>query len=269
MLDDFHLTITRMAAWAPGLVTRNDWKSWAAAGSELDYSSDQTPDLSFLPSMVRRRCKPHSRIVLHLAYRCLTLPEFSSTPLILASRYGDSELTLSLLKDLSQGTALSPTQFGLSVHNASLGTLSQLVLSHAPASAMAAGPFTFEHGLLEALSQLGQADSGPDAKVLLLIVESSLPQLFYQASDKMHECFGMGLVLQRTGAGVELSLEATRTESKEETRAGGQAGSRFLRWLALEESEPFRLTPALPLKLIRHQSKLIDDIFQDRVLEDA
>jgi hypothetical protein len=84
-----------------------------------------------------------------------------------------------LLSDLVRADPLSPTGFGLAVHNASAGLFSIARTDRANLAALAAGASTIEHGVIEACSLL--ADGA--AAVLLVAYEQPLPPVFTRFED--------------------------------------------------------------------------------------
>ena len=79
---------------------------------------------------------------------------------------------LELLGELAHDQALSPTAFGLAVHNASAGLFSIARADRANHIALAGAGATIEHGVLEACALL--ADGA--AHVLLVAYDCPLPQ---------------------------------------------------------------------------------------------
>ena len=69
-----------------------------------------------MPAMMRRRLNRVGRMACHVAYGSDNGQ--TADAIVFASRYGDTDKTLSLLGDLVKGEPLSPTGFGMSVHNA-------------------------------------------------------------------------------------------------------------------------------------------------------
>jgi hypothetical protein len=85
------------------------------------------------------------------------------------------------MSDLAGNVALSPTSFGLSVHNAAAGLFSIARGDHANHVALAAGPSSVEHAVIEACGLL--ADGAPMA--LLVVYDCPLPTV-YAAFDTGH-----------------------------------------------------------------------------------
>jgi len=126
------------------------------------------PDVAFVEPLQRRRLSRLARAFCHCAQRIT--PE-GDVRVVFASRHGEAERTLTILRDLAAAAEVSPTLFSLSVHNAVPGIWSILKGNRAAACALAAGPETFGWGLVEALAALG---AGP-APVLFVYADDRLP----------------------------------------------------------------------------------------------
>lgn len=106
------------SVWLPGL---NPGMNPLSILSSAKPDSIEVPKLAFLPLMQRRRLSSLGRVVLSTLY-----PLFdkygrgnnSPSSVILASRWGDIQLTVKALEELSSEKTLSPTGFSTSVHNA-------------------------------------------------------------------------------------------------------------------------------------------------------
>jgi hypothetical protein len=81
--------------------------------------------------MLRRRAGFLSKMALEVAYQCLG--EQIDVPTVFCSRHGEAARSVDLLLDLAKGEPLSPTSFGLSVHNATGGLFSIARRDHANA----------------------------------------------------------------------------------------------------------------------------------------
>ncbi|WP_374675214.1 beta-ketoacyl synthase chain length factor [Ideonella sp.] len=155
-------------AWAPGLERREQWGAWAGQPARVpDAVPSIAAPVAGMPPMVRRRLNPLGRMAADVAYQLLG-PQSASPPgacpVVFASRYGDAERALALLAEAARGEPLSPTAFGLSVHNAIGATCSIARGDRDNHTALAAGPATAALGLLEAAALL--ADGAPEAAVV-------------------------------------------------------------------------------------------------------
>jgi hypothetical protein len=174
-MNEVRFSIASQAAWAPGVETAEAWSIWASAPHAFDQGKE--PAVSDMPAMLRRRAGFLGKMALEVAYRCLA--GRTGIPTVFCSRHGEVARSVELLTDLSRDTALSPTNFGLAVHNASAGLFSIARADKANHIALAAGRSSIEHAVIEACSLL--ADGEPE--VLLVAYDNCLPQLFEGFED--------------------------------------------------------------------------------------
>ncbi len=109
----------------------------------------ETPDVSAIPPLARRRLSPLQKIYFALASRVETSPAALA---VFASRDGEDSLTRRLVDDFNADGSVSPHRFSTSVYNAAPGLWSVHTRNRAPYTAVAAGADTIEAGLLEALA---------------------------------------------------------------------------------------------------------------------
>lgn len=131
------------------------------------------PDVAYVAPLFRRRLGKLAKGMLHCAGRLC--PEPMDMRVVFASRHGEMERTVSVLRDLAQGGEISPTLFSLSVHNSVAGLWSILKENHAPSTALAAGPESFAWGLLDAFAALQET---PAQTVLYVFGDDRLPELY-------------------------------------------------------------------------------------------
>lgn len=101
-------------------------------------------------------------------------------PVVWASRYGDAQRSLDLLREQAEGEPLSPTSFALSVHNAIGAQHSIARRMTGNALCVAAGQATVEAGLIECLGLLAEGAS----RVLLVCYDAPLPDEYAQFQDE-------------------------------------------------------------------------------------
>ncbi|MBQ6136896.1 MAG: beta-ketoacyl synthase chain length factor [Kiritimatiellae bacterium] len=136
------------------------------------------PDVSFVPPMERRRLTMVEKAAIAVAHR--TLEQYAESrglpsgpvgmPVVFASRWGEIGTTLKLMRQMHDEGEMSPAGFSNSVHNAAPGHLSLLLGDKAPYTAVAAGPDSYEMGLLEASMQPGP--------VLFVYAEEETPEMY-------------------------------------------------------------------------------------------
>ncbi|MBK0416821.1 beta-ketoacyl synthase chain length factor [Chromobacterium haemolyticum] len=182
------LAIRRWAAWMPGRESAADWAQRPLQKAEAPVAY---PDCRFVDASQRRRLSPLARICLHLAQACAA--DVPAAKLVFASRHGEVNRTHLMLEDIAADSPVSPTVFGLSVHNAIAGMLSLLRRDASAASAVAAGEQTLGYGLLEAALE---AAADPSQPVLLLFADLPLLPFYQGADDSLDQPQGLALLLQ-------------------------------------------------------------------------
>ena len=173
--NEVTFSIARHAAWAPGVTSPQAWAAWADAPWTIEAGEE--PKVAAMPAMLRRRAGFLGRMALEVAYACLG--DEADVPTVFCSRHGEVGRAITLLGDLARGEPLSPTSFGLAVHNASAGLFSIARADRANHIALAAGPSTIEHAVIEACGLL--ADGAP--MVLLVACDEPLPALLSSFED--------------------------------------------------------------------------------------
>lgn len=193
----FEFVILDWAAYADGLTQPSEWLAWALGPPVLPAKQvEVVPPLTEMPAMMRRRVDRLGRLACQVAYWCQ--PSAAQVPMVFASRYGDAARSLSLLGDLVQGQALSPTGFGLSVHNAVSALYSIARGDTQNTVVVAAGRATVEAALVEAMALL--ADGAPE--VLVVVYEAPLPGDYavFQDEDPCEYAWAWRIALPQLGA---------------------------------------------------------------------
>jgi len=181
-------SIARHAAWAPGVTSPSQWADWAREPWPLAVGAE--PKVAAMPAMLRRRAGFLGRMALEVAYECVG--QHADVPTVFCSRHGEVSRSVELLGDLARGEPLSPTAFGLAVHNASAGLFSIARADRANHVALAAGAATIEHAVIEACGQL--ADGAP--MVLLVACDMPLPAPYeaFEDCDEQPFAFAWAMV---------------------------------------------------------------------------
>jgi hypothetical protein len=181
-------SIAAHAAWAPGVETREAWLAWAHSPSVI--AGHNEPAVDAMPAMLRRRAGSLGKMALEVAYACLG--QRTDVPSVFCSRHGEVSRSVNLLSDLAQGLPLSPTTFGLSVHNATGGLFSIARGDRANTIAVAAGQSSVEHAVIEACGVL--ADGAPS--VLLVVYDCPLPSIFSSFEDDQGQAYAWAWLMQ-------------------------------------------------------------------------
>lgn len=152
------------------------------------------PPLAGIDPMLRRRAGRLGRLALEPLLSCGAV----DLPVVFCSRHGEAQRSVGLLRSLSAGEPLSPTEFSLAVHNAIGGLHSIASGSRVPVTAIAGGASSPAQGLIEAFAQLD--DATPE--VALVVYDSPLPQPYDRDDDESGVAFGWTWVLARASEGA-------------------------------------------------------------------
>jgi hypothetical protein len=148
-----------------------------------------------IPPAIRRRMGRLER----LAARCtlgVLQDDVPTDELVFASRYGNPETLLTLLRGLSTRELLSPMGFSGSVHNAVPGLAGQIRKERLSHTAVAAGPDSFLAGLVECWTRLA---TGECRDVTFTFADLRLPDA-YRPFEQEEETTGLVLALRLRAA---------------------------------------------------------------------
>jgi len=199
-MNNVTLAIKSWAAWAPGIESQSDWHEWAN-GRRL-IGDEGSPSLTEVPAMLRRRLSRQGKMALWTAYQLIQHSD--NLPCVFSSQHGDVLRTLGLLGDLAEDESLSPTAFGLSVHNAISGIHSIAHKEHNNITAISAGPDGICAALLEARAMINEKST---SEVLCVIYEEPLPPLFANTlTHPSQPSAASFLVTASQGTKIEISL---------------------------------------------------------------
>jgi hypothetical protein len=159
------------------LETREQWQAWAA--DPWLPRGEAGIALPEMPPMLRRRLDPLGRLAARVAYGCWP-QQALGWPVVFASRYGDATRSLEMLAELARGEMISPTAFGLSVHNAIAALVSIARGDCGNALAVAAGADSGSAALMEALALLHDGA----AEVLVVCYDAPLPGDYAAFADE-------------------------------------------------------------------------------------
>lgn len=218
--NEVSFSIARHAAWAPGVTSPARWDEWAKEPWHIALGEE--PKVGAMPAMLRRRAGLLGRMALEVAYDCLG--QQADVPTVFCSRHGEVGRAIGLLQDLARGEPLSPTAFGLAVHNASAGLFSIARADRANHIALAAGAASVEHAVIEACGLL--ADGAP--MVLLVACDEPLPALLSSFEDCDEQPYAFAWAMVPAGADpVRLSWRREDAAAAASRTPGGLEVLRF------------------------------------------
>jgi hypothetical protein len=203
--DGIKFSIASSAAWAPGVETQDDWLAWA--NGDRAITGDHDPAVKLMAPMLRRRAGFLGKMALEVAYQ--SLGNERDLPTVFCSRHGEVARSVNLLMEIAKAEPLSPTSFGLSVHNATAGLFSIARNDHTNSIALAAGQSSVEHAAIEACGLL--ADGEP--RVMLVVYDGPLPAVYGAFQDCHEQPFAWAWLMQPpTDDVVSLCWSSSRTD---------------------------------------------------------
>ena len=117
---------------------------------KISYSTGENIDLSAIPMLMRRKLSPIGKIAISTMLDCYG-ENSDDIKLVYASRYGELERVVKLIKQEHEENEISPTGFSFSVHNSTVGLFSLLKNIHSSYNSITAGENSFSLGFLDAV----------------------------------------------------------------------------------------------------------------------
>ena len=154
-----------------------------------ESDKEHLPDVSFIPPMMRRRMTDLQKIAIGVAHH--VAPENTDYQMVFASRYGEWQQTLKLIKQFHDDGEMSPAGFSNSVHNAAAGVFSVLAQNKNSYISVAAGDKTLESGVLAALMC--------DRPVLFVFAEEKSPETYNTFLELPVVAHGLAFMLKNDG----------------------------------------------------------------------
>ena len=154
-----------------------------------ETETEKLPDTSFIPAMLRRRMSAVEKIAIALAARIA--PESADYTVVFASRFGEWNQTIKLIRQFYEDKEMSPAGFSNSVHNAAMGHLSLLTHNKNSYTSIAGGTKTIETALLTALVS--------DKPVLFVYAEEKNPDEYNHMFKKPVVSHGCALFIDKNG----------------------------------------------------------------------
>lgn len=198
------VSVKNWAAWAPGLISNEDWMAWSQ--NPLLPSGADKIQATMIPPMIKRRCSHLSKMALEVSGRAMENHAIDYA--LFCSQHGEIHSSVKLLKEITDKTILSPTNFSQSVHNTSAGLFSVIYKLQQNMSSIAAGDKTFLMGTIEAVAWL---KLNPGKTILLAMFDEQLPDEYQCLKIKNNLTYAMSFILsnkQVNAPAISLSLSA-------------------------------------------------------------
>ncbi|WP_289005426.1 beta-ketoacyl synthase chain length factor [uncultured Kingella sp.] len=213
-----------IAAWHAAsnlLANMEQWRDWAQGSLKTESLPEHKPALSFLPAMQRRRLGAAARLVCEAAWDLAE--RFSGCPMVYASHDGEINRSFELWPELLKTHTVSPTSFGLSVHNALAGQWAIQRGEMQENTALATGADGLETALAEAVSLFSDGIE----RVLLVVADDPLKTEYTVAAERVPFAYALAMVIER-GDDFRLTLQTDDSERSSENYFGALDWIRFL-----------------------------------------
>ena len=170
-----------------------------------ETDGEKSPDVGFLPAMIRRRLTGVEKIGLYLAEKvCSDRNDFYT---VFASRFGEWGQTVKLIKQFYEDQEMSPAGFSSSVHNAMPGILSVVKHNTMSYTTVAAGERTVGEALTETFS-------GPKP-VLFIYAEERTPDFYRSVFPAPFDGHGVAFFLNnRDNGGRKIKVESSFNDGR-------------------------------------------------------
>ena len=203
----FSFNIAGWHAVSSRMATAEQWRLWAEGRLDAESLPEYKPALPFLPAMQRRRLGAAARLVCEAAWELAdTYPD---SPLVYASHDGEINRSFELWPELLQSGTVSPTSFGLSVHNALAGQWSILRGDMLENTALA----TLSDGIETALAEAYAVLADGAERVLLVVADDPLKTGYAVAAERAPFPYALAMMLEK-GNACRLTLEAADRPSE-------------------------------------------------------
>ncbi len=122
---------------------------------KFSYKNEQELDLTQIPMMTRRRLSLIEKLAINTLHDCY---ENNEIHIILSSKYGELERSIKLIEQYQTENAVSPTDFGFSVHNSAVSIFSILNKIKTAYNSVSAGENSLHFAFLEGVLSLDKKD---------------------------------------------------------------------------------------------------------------
>ena len=198
------------------------WRQWALGRLDADGLPEYRPALPFLPAMRRRRLGAAARLVCEAAWELANA--YPNCLPVYVSHDGEINRSFELWPELLQSGTVSPTSFGLSVHNAPAGQWSILRGDMQESTALA----TLSDGIETALAEAYAVLCDGAERVLLIVADDPLKADYAVAAERAPFPYALAMVLEK-GNAYRLTLEpADRPSENTEPYWGAPDWIRFM-----------------------------------------
>ena len=205
-LTDRDTYITRLCAWAPGVVSSGEWDEWAHGKRNILYEQ-KAPELKFTDSTFRRRLSQISKMTIQVIRDLLPLGE--ETKILFFSFRGELSREYQLFKMYLEEGELSPAAFSLSGFNTPIALACIAFGLKNGYSALYPAKNSFLACIKAAQATL---HSGKMNDIVLVYADENVPPECGYFFKECPEPAAFGFILSRNSYASSVSLSLIKTE---------------------------------------------------------
>ena len=191
-----------MTAWAPGLVSNDDWKKWARGEKSIE-KTDAAPKLEYVDAIFRRRFSRISKMTIQVVHDVLEKSQCGKdTPQVFISHRGELAREFAVSKMIVEEKSVMPASFSLSVFNTPIALASIALKLHGGYSAVFPSRGNFRSAFEAACAPVL---SGTEQEVVLVYADELPPEAYTSLGTENFEPFAFAAVLSLSKSGVRIS----------------------------------------------------------------
>lgn len=206
----FSFNILDWSAISSRISTQQEWLQWSNNALNPNDLAEYQPALDFLPAIQRRRLGKAARLVCQAAWPLAE--RYPDCPVVFASHDGEINRSFELWPELLQSQTVSPTSFGLSVHNALAGQWSIQRKDMQESTALA----TLSDGLETALAECYALLQEGTERVLLIIAEDPLKTEYAVQAERAPFPYALAMIIEN-GENYRLALHISENPSHQKS----------------------------------------------------
>jgi hypothetical protein len=195
------ISISHITAWAPGLITSDDWKQWAHNEKQIERSKD-APKLEYTDTLFRRRLSQISKMSIQVVHDELEKSACSrNIKQVFISCRGELGREFSVSKMLIEEKVTLPASFSLSVFNTPIALATLAFKLQGGYSVIFPSKGNFRDAFTAACAPVLSGNE----KEIMIVYSDELPPDEYSSFDKTkYEPFAFAAIISDSRNGVHI-----------------------------------------------------------------
>ncbi|MBR7064508.1 MAG: beta-ketoacyl synthase chain length factor [Treponema sp.] len=194
------ICISNLCAWAPGVVTPDEWKAWEKGERDILLTKD-APKLEYTDMLFRRRLSQVSKMTVQVVHDVLEQDANAKNyKQVFISFRGELQREFQVSKMLVEEHAILPANFSLSVFNTPIALATIALDLHAGYTAIYPAKENFNSAFQGAASSILCAnEKSPDQKIILVYADELIPEEYNSVEKRACTPFAFACILSKAG----------------------------------------------------------------------